>query len=578
MALTFAGLALAQTNPAEKKALASTAPIIIEGPEQASLVLTVPDGGLAPVLGVQNFEVFRAGPDAPDLPVGKGYTYNHHLDMACWKGVIYLAWESGEKDEDTWPAHELYCTSADAIHWSAPRELFPEGISTPLRMYFFHAPNGRMLAIAGLRLNHEKTTAETIGPLVVREILSDHSLGDVFTLQGEKDGAPPRYETSPNAGFVQACRQLLDDKTFLATQDFGKLLNDGKGLGKNPLFGKATCFFRRADGELIGIAKKGLTMVSTNDGKTWTKPYIPPTLITGMAKVWAQHTADGKYALVYNPQTKERFPLVVVNGKDGRTFKDMRVVHAELPPLRYLGAHKNTGAQYTRGISEWANDGSIAFDALWVAYSVNKEDIWISRIPLPPDAAPTIPTAGEFNLAEGTEIPGWNTYCPKWASIEVPPAQNPPDARFLQIQDSDPYDHARAQRMFPPAGKIVLRFSVRGSQTNHGQLQIELLGQSDLSTPIKLTLGPSPDIQPAANNWSSITVRADCQTRKYSVEIEEKPLITNADFTPPPGGLQRLSFRSFASPQTKPASPAPPDTDKRAETVTYDIGGIDIIP
>ena len=33
--------------------------------------------------------------------------------------------------------------------------------------------------------------------------------------------------------------------------------------------------------------------------------------------------------------------------------------------------------------SEWANDGSRKDDALWVVYSSNKEDIWVSRIPVP---------------------------------------------------------------------------------------------------------------------------------------------------------------------------------------------------
>jgi hypothetical protein len=41
------------------------------------------------------------------------------------------------------------------------------------------------------------------------------------------------------------------------------------------------------------------------------------------------------------------------------------------------------GPQYVRGISEWSSDGSWKDDAMWVAYSVNKEDVWVSRIPIP---------------------------------------------------------------------------------------------------------------------------------------------------------------------------------------------------
>ena len=72
-------------------------PIVIQGPEQAQLDLSLPDGGLPPVPGVQNIQVFRASRDKPDLADGKGWTYNHHVDMAVWNGRLYVAWSSGEK-------------------------------------------------------------------------------------------------------------------------------------------------------------------------------------------------------------------------------------------------------------------------------------------------------------------------------------------------------------------------------------------------------------------------------------------------------------------------------------------------
>src|SRR5271155_1630328 len=61
--------------------------------EQKLLTSQFTDGGLAPVVGVQNIEVFRASRGAPDLTDGKGWTYNHHVDMACWKGRLFIAWD-----------------------------------------------------------------------------------------------------------------------------------------------------------------------------------------------------------------------------------------------------------------------------------------------------------------------------------------------------------------------------------------------------------------------------------------------------------------------------------------------------
>jgi hypothetical protein len=329
-------------------------PIRIEGPTNN-----------LPAAHAQSFELFHASKTN-----GLGYTYNHHVDMACWRGRLYVAWSSAQKDEDTWPWRELYSTSTDGRSWSAPAELFPQGVSTPLRMYFFHAPNGRMLAVAGQRRGETHLTEKLKISLVVREIRADHTLGPLF--------APLASATNAaDAGFAEACRQLLANRPFLAQQDYGNLLGDQRGPFVEL---KAPSFFHRKDGALVGIGKRGFTVVSTDDGRSWSAPVQPATLVTGNAKVWGQRTPDGRYALVYNPHPVNRFPLVMVSGDDGVTFRDMRIVNGELPPRRFEGAHKNPGPQYVRGISEWATDRSRDEDGFWIAYSMNKEDIWVSHI------------------------------------------------------------------------------------------------------------------------------------------------------------------------------------------------------
>src|SRR5581483_7111938 len=204
----------------------SDAPVVIEGPEQSRVNPELPDAGLPPAVGVQSFQVFRASRAVPELCDSRGWTYHHHVDMACWKGRVYVGWNSCEKDEDIWPARELYSTSADGASWSPPQEMFPQGLSTCLRMYFFHAPNGRMLVIAGLRAGIDKTNEEAKGGLVVREIRADHSLGEVFTLQSPPviEKRPSLFESSGDAGFIEACRQLLADRLYLEQQDYGRLL------------------------------------------------------------------------------------------------------------------------------------------------------------------------------------------------------------------------------------------------------------------------------------------------------------------------------------------------------------------
>ena len=438
-------------------------PIIIEGPEQSLIDPALPDAGLPPAVGVKSYCVFRASRDAPQITDGRGWTYHHHVDIACWRGRLYVGWNSCERDEDVWPSRELYSTSIDGENWSPPAELFPQGASTPLRMYFFLAPNGRMLAIAGLRTDQSDTDEDKKGALVVREIRADHTLGEIFTLQvfSEKENRPRLFDRSPDVEFVAACRALLADRMYLEQQDRGRLLGarrmkwhdasawpGGKVPGDNEKWvaGKAFSFIQRPDGVWVGISKMGWTTTSRDGGETWSMPVVPPTLVTGKAKVWSQRTADGRYALVYNPSRRNRFPLIVVTADDGIHFRDMRIVQGELPIQRYEGMHRSIGPQYVRGISRWSDDGSRRDDrAIWLVYSMNKEDIWVSRVPLPVK----VEESGDID----TDNPTWNIYCPKWASV-----QNVDGA--LRLESRDPYDDACATQLFHDSIRVNVSVEV----------------------------------------------------------------------------------------------------------------------
>lgn len=374
-------------------------PINITGPELGKLDYSRTDAGLRPVEGVKTSIVIKADKEHPETSDGLGWTYHHHPDLAVWKGRLYVGWNSCEKDEDTWPSRELLSTSTDGEHWSKPTEMFPMGVSTPLRMYFYLASNGRMLVIAGLRLNHEPLKEENKGPLVVREIKADHTLGPVYTLQAPPtpvENQPASYETAPDLGFQVACKLLLDDHLYLEQQDYGNLLKPEDRIRWHDLsqwkagqwelnaakdWGKATCFFRRADGALVAVGKKRWVTISQDDGKTWTQPIRPPSLITNMGKVWGQRLPNGQYMLAYNPDLKFRYPIAVVTSPDGITFSHMRTLTPEIPDVRYPGKFKSRGVSYMRGLSLWSNDGSRPNDPVWLVYSLNKEEIWVSSIP-----------------------------------------------------------------------------------------------------------------------------------------------------------------------------------------------------
>jgi hypothetical protein len=475
-------------------------PVVIHGDRDAS-------AGLDPAPGVANIQVFRASRAAADLTDGKGWTYHHHVDLAAWKGRLYLAWNSTEKDEDVWPSRELFATSTDGVTWSSPQELFPMGVSTGSRMYFFRAPTGRMLAIAGLRTTQEQMTERKKGALVVREISADHTLGPVHVLRPPADPANakslPRFQDAADKHFVEACDQLLANKPFLEQADYGYLLDDAVRMKWHDVntwpaaepsrdefkrFGKAMSFYHRKDGALVAVMKWGWVLVSLDEGETWSSPVRPGTFISGMAKAWGQRTADDRYALVYNPHLQHRYPLVIVQGDDGIDFRDMRTVHADVPPLRYPGLHKSPGPQYIRGISEWSSDGSFkdAANAMWVCYSVNKEDIWVSRIALP--------------LGDASRGDGWNTYSPKWASAAI---RTTDGAEMISLKDRDPADYPRATRLFAkPATLLDISIDVRLTEGTIAPLHIDFVGPRNDSA-ASFTIKPS-DLLP--DQWRTMKI------------------------------------------------------------------------
>ena len=105
-----------------------------------------------------------------------------------------------------------------------------------------------------------------------------------------------------------------------------------------------------------------------------------------------------------------------------------RIKTGKVPPMRFGGFWKDMGPQYMRGISEGFERPE---DAVWVAYSVNKEDIWVARIP--------VPIAGEETEKEISGFEDFGLYSPKWSSAKILSDR-------LRLRDADPYDYSKAER------------------------------------------------------------------------------------------------------------------------------------
>ena len=465
------------------------------------------DGALPHAMGVKTYQVMRANRAHPEWADGWGWTYNHAPMLAWYHGRFYLEYLSNPVDEHEVPGHTLLTTSDNGLDWSFPQVIFPvieaptwqyKGPRTPQltdpirtvahqRMGFYHAPNGVLLALCFYGIIHDRKRSMPcdgwgVGR-AVRRIFPDGALGDIhFLIYNEPAGYTrenlhnfPCYLDSADAAFIAACDALLADgaamRQMYEEQRYDERLFPQKGE-------QALSFYTVRPGEMIGVYKKGLAASSADDGKTWTDIRPNPTLRTATGKVWGQRTSDGRFALMYNPTTdgQHRWPIAIVTGEDGHTFDHMQAVTGYMGPLRYGGLDKNLGPQYLRGICErnpQSPDGDI-----WLTYSNNKEDIWISRIPVPAGSQEWRPVQDDF--VQPDALARWNVYSPLWAPVR---AEN----GALALTDREPSDRASVERMLPPAerGELTLTLTV-GPVSPAGAAAIEL--QDDAGrTPVLLS-------------------------------------------------------------------------------------------
>ncbi|MEZ4904102.1 MAG: hypothetical protein R2822_21315 [Spirosomataceae bacterium] len=159
--------------------------------------------------------------------------------------------------------------------------------------------------------------------------------------------------------------------------------------------------------------------------------------------------SDGNYATVYNP-AEFRWPLAISTSSDGLNYTNLWLINGEITAMRYGGNYKSYGPQYVRGIVE--GNGTPSDKNLWVTYSMNKEDIWISKVPVPVTNEVKTHVGDVFNdLPENQELLFWNIYSPLLASVKIEKSTD--GTRNLVLRDRDKFDYAKAERIFPDSKK-----------------------------------------------------------------------------------------------------------------------------
>ncbi|MBD8488572.1 exo-alpha-sialidase [Echinicola sp. CAU 1574] len=532
-------------------------------------------GQLQPAIGVHAVQTMRANREYPEKGDGFGWTYNHAPMLAYWNGKFYLEYLSDPVGEHIAPSQTLLQTSSDGRNWTRPEVIFPpyripdgttkegqEGVAKDLdavmhqRMGFYVAENGKLLALAyyGIALDAHDGPNDGNGiGRVIREIKEDGSFGPIYFIRynhgwDEENTAYPFYKSSKDKAFIKACDDLLS-KPLMMQQWVEEADRDDPLIPLKKQY-KAFSYYHLPDDRVIGLWKHALTSISHDGGITWEyNPLRAPGVVNSNAKIWGQRTADGAYALVYNP-SEYRWPLAVSSSKDGIDYDNLFLVHGEITAMRYGGNYKSYGPQYVRGILE--GNGMPPDGKMWLTYSVNKEDIWVASVPTPITAESVGHANDVFDrMPEGKEIDFWNTYSPQWAKTGIEKVDG---KKYLVLHDQDPFDYAKAQRIVPSSKQLHVEFTVSAQQADHGKLQIEIQDSKgrpgvqlifDEDGLFKTRAGYRMNTLLAYEKGKSYHVELDLnvETRFYQIKIngqEKGPKL----FFAPLDAMERIVFRT----------------------------------
>lgn len=536
--------------------------------------IDVHDGRLRPAIGVENIQVLRANRTHPETADNFGWTYNHAPMLAYWHGKFYLEYLSNPFGEHIAPGQTLVATSNDGRNWDMPKQVFPIYLLRPgpissnetgmammhQRMGFYSAPNGRHLVLGFYGKAPSPIEADGIGR-VVCEAYKDGTYGAIYFIRYSVLGNRTEsntttfsfYKSSSDKGFVAACDSLLNDK--LKTMQWYE--EDPSKDGFYTVDGRheAPSVYHRKDEAAVALWKASWTALSFDEGKSWSEPVRVPSIITDGAKAWGQRTKDERYAIVYNPANdgSHRWPLALATSVDGVLFENLVLIDGEVPRRRYIGRAKDFGLQYVRGISE--GNGDPPGSDMWVTYSSNKEDIWISRVPVPIRFKVEGPVEDNFdNIEVGGQVPDWNLYCPKWAPVSIaafPSARN----KSLKLEDCEPDNYAKAVRVFAEAKIAQVSFKVFAQQSDKGRLEVEILDHGGHRS-IQVIFGEGGHLAASdginmadvglykANKWYHVEIAINSIEGKYNLSLDGKILVSQAAFAEPATTVERLSFRT----------------------------------
>jgi hypothetical protein len=192
---------------------------------------------------------------------------------------------------------------------------------------------------------------------------------------------------------------------------------------------------------------------------------------------------------------------------------------------------------------------------MWITYSMNKEDIWVSRVGVPITGTVGEHVAEDFEGKESvSELTGWNLYQPKWATANLIEAAS--GNHFLELLDADPYDYVKVEKVFPESSVVTVRFRVFAARLEPGRaLEIEVQDRHG-ARPMRLRLEqhwlgldraqvfPLEPVPVSPRKWLRLRLTLDCESQTYDLALGREVIRKDVAFAEKVESLERLVFRT----------------------------------
>jgi len=359
-------------------------PAVVRGESQTEAPIRVTPGlfataeddlGLKTVTGRHQL-LYRATVDS--------YKFCHHPNLVVFGGKLYCMWSNGIVGEDQPGQRILLCHSTDGAMWTEPTVLTEHKQSKGVCVAAGFYVSGDALAAFYTTTMGKNFGSET--ELLARTSSDGESWSDPHRIAGgffiEAPGRLPggrlllagehvdprrasgrmkllfTDESDALSGWREARVEPGDLKVFGYTEP-----NVLEQTG-----GRIVMLFRNYSGFLFASA-------SLDRGETWSQP-AQTNFPDSTARFSTGQLPSGTVYVINNPGPKQfdRSRLTIALSDDGRTFDRGFLLRGEPTQKRYEGQSKLDGWQYPHSV--------VWNDHLYVAYSINKEDVGLTRIAL----------------------------------------------------------------------------------------------------------------------------------------------------------------------------------------------------